>query len=98
MEAAKGLKITFARGYSVAKDEATDAEIAEAVAAAKKAKAAVVFAGLPDSYESEGYDRTHLRMPACQNKLIEAVAEANPNTVVVLHNGAPVEMPWIGKV
>ena len=98
LEAAKDLNITFARGYSVAKDEATDAEIAEAVAAAKKAKAAVVFAGLPDSYESEGYDRTHLRMPDCQNRLIEAVAEANPNTVVVLHNGAPVEMPWIGRV
>ena len=97
LEAAKDLNITFARGYSVAKDEATDAEIAEAVAAAKKAKAAVVFAGLPDSYESEGYDRTHLRMPDCQNRLTEAVAKANPNTVVVLHNGAPVEMPWIGK-
>ena len=68
------------------------------MAAAKKAKVAVVFAGLPDSYESEGYDRTHMRMPECQNKLIEAVAEANPNTVVVLHNGSPVEMPWIGKV
>jgi Glycosyl hydrolase family 3 C terminal domain. len=57
-----------------------------------------VFAGLPDAYESEGYDRTHMRLPECQNRLIEAVAEANPNTVVVLHNGAPVEMPWIGKV
>ena len=98
LEAAKGLKITYARGYSVAMDEATDADIAEAVSAAKKAKAAVVFAGLPDSYESEGYDHSHMRMPACQNRLIEAVAEANPNTVVVLHNGAPVEMPWIGKV
>ena len=98
LEAAKGLKITYARGYSVARDEATDADIAEAVSAAKKAKAAVVFAGLPDSYESEGYDRSHMRMPVCQNRLIEAVAEANPNTVVVLHNGAPVEMPWIGKV
>ena len=98
LEAAKGLKVTYAHGYSVAKDEATDADIAEAVAAARKAKAAVVFAGLPDSYESEGYDRSHMRMPDCQNRLIEAVAEANPNTVVVLHNGAPVEMPWIGKV
>ena len=98
VEAAKGLKVTYVPGYSVAKDEATDAQIAEAVAAAKKAKAAVVFAGLPDSYESEGYDRTHMRIPACQNKLIDAVAEANPNTVVVLHNGSPVEMPWIGKV
>ena len=98
LEAAEGLKTTYARGYSVERDEATDADVAEAVSAAKKAKAAVVFAGLPDSYESEGYDRGHMRMPACQNKLIEAVAEANPNTVVVLHNGAPVEMPWIGKV
>ncbi len=100
VEAAKaaGLKVTYAPGYSVEKDELTDERLAEAVAAAKKAKAAVVFAGLPDSYESEGYDRTHMRMPECQNRLIEAVAEANPNTVVVLHNGSPVEMPWIGKV
>ena len=98
LEAAEGLKVTYARGYDVAADDAPAELVAEAVAAAKKAKAAVVFAGLPDSYESEGYDREHMRMPACQNKLIEAVAEANPNTVVVLHNGAPVEMPWIGKV
>ena len=98
VEAAKGLKVTYARGYDVAADDAPEAMIAEAVAAAKKAKVAVVFAGLPDAYESEGYDRTHMRMPESQNRLIEAVAEANPNTVVVLHNGSPVEMPWIGKV
>lgn len=98
LEAAEGLKVTYAQGYSVARDEATDEMIAEAVAAARNAKVAVVFAGLPDAYESEGYDRTHMRMPACQNALIEAVAQANPNTVVVLHNGSPVEMPWIGKV
>ena len=98
VEAAAGLKVTYAQGYSVAADEATDEMIAEAVKAAKAAKVAVIFAGLPDSYESEGYDRTHMRMPACQNKLIDAVADANPNTVVVLHNGSPVEMPWIGKV
>ena len=98
VEAAKGLKVTYARGYDVAADDAPEAMIAEAVAAAKNAKVAVVFAGLPDAYESEGYDRTHMRMPESQNRLIEAVAEANPNTVVVLHNGSPVEMPWIGKV
>ena len=98
VEAAKGLNVTYTQGYSVAKDEATDEMIAEAVKAAKAAKVAVVFAGLPDSYESEGYDRTNMAMPACQNKLIEAVAAANPNTVVVLHNGSPVEMPWIGQV
>ncbi len=98
VEAAKGLNVTYVQGYSVAKDEATDEMIAEAVKAAKAAKVAVVFAGLPDSYESEGYDRTNMAMPACQNKLIEAVAAANPNTVVVLYNGSPVEMPWIGQV
>lgn len=98
LEAAKDLKITYAQGYSAGRDCATDEQIAEAVEAAKKAKVAVVFAGLPDSYESEGYDRTHMRMPECQNRLIEAVAAANPNTVVVLHNGSPVEMPWIDKV
>ena len=98
LEAAKDLKITYARGYSVEKDEASESDIAEAAAVAKKTKAAVVFAGLPDAYESEGYDRTHLRLPACQIRLIETVAEANPNTIVVLYNGAPVEMPWIGKV
>lgn len=98
LEAAKDLKVTYAQGYSAGLDCATDEQIAEAVEAAKKAKVAVVFAGLPDSYESEGYDRTHMRMPECQNRLIEAVAAANPNTVVVLHNGSPVEMPWIDKV
>ena len=100
VEAAKGhgLNVTYVQGYSVKEDDATAEQIAEAVAAAKKAKVAVVFAGLPDAYESEGYDRTHMRMPDSQNRLIEAVAEANPNTVVVLHNGSPVEMPWIGKV
>ena len=98
LEAAEGLKIRYARGYSVADDCATDEMIREAVEAARSAKVAVVFAGLPDVYESEGYDRTHMRMPDCQNRLIEAVAAANPNTVVVLYNGSPVEMPWIGSV
>ena len=98
LEAAEGLKVTYAQGYSVKDDVATSEMIAEAVEKAKNAKAAVIFAGLPDSYESEGYDRTHMGMPPCQNALIEAVAAANPNTVVVLHNGSPLEMPWADKV
>lgn len=75
-----------------------EALAAKAVEAAANADVAVIFAGLPDSFESEGYDRKHLGMPNCQNALIEAVAEAQPNTIVVLHNGAPIEMPWLGKV
>ena len=98
LEAAQNLNITYAQGYKAKEDIATEEMIAEAVEAAKNAKIAVIFAGLPDAYESEGYDRTHMGMPACQNRLIEAVVAVNPNTVVVLHNGSPVEMPWIDKV
>ena len=90
--------VTCAQGYST-RDGADDAALlAEAVAAAKAADKAVIVAGLPDSFESEGYDRTHMRMPENQNALIEAVAEANPHTVVLLYNGSPVEMPWIDAV
>lgn len=90
--------IIFAQGFDDVEDKVDEALAAEAVEVAKKADAAVIFAGLPDNFESEGYDRKHMRMPECQNRLIEAVAAVQPNTVVVLHNGAPVEMPWIGKI
>ena len=98
LDAAQGMKVRYARGYDLKADAAPDAMIAEAVQAARAASVAVVFAGLPDAYECEGYDRAHMHMPECQIRLIEAVADANPNTVVVLHNGSPVEMPWIHRV
>ncbi|MDD3411566.1 MAG: glycoside hydrolase family 3 C-terminal domain-containing protein [Eubacteriales bacterium] len=89
--------VTYADGYRVEDSEPDEALIGEAVEAAKKAETAVLFVGLPDAYESEGYDRTHMRMPRCQEALIERVAAANPRTVVVLHNGSPIEMPWLGS-
>lgn len=99
MNEVKGMEnITYAQGYIDEKDEIVEELINEAVEAAKKSKIAVVFAGLPDNFESEGYDRTHMQMPNCQNALIDAVCEVQPNTVVVLHNGSPVEMPWKDKV
>ncbi len=99
LEAAAGVSnIAYAKGFDIEKDETTDALVEEAVRLAKNAKVAVVFAGLPDAYESEGYDRAHMRLPDCQNRLIQAVVCANPNTVVVLHNGSPVEMPWVNDV
>ncbi len=90
--------ILFAQGYDIAGEIPDEALIAQAVETAKKADKAVIVAGLPDSFESEGYDRTHMRMPKCQVELIERVAAANPNTIVVLYNGSPVEMPWISRV
>ena len=71
---------------------------AEAVQAAKDADVAVIFAGLPDSFESEGYDRKHLNLPECQNRLIEKICDVQKHVVVVLHNGSPVIMPWKNRV
>ncbi|MGN1152359.1 MAG: glycoside hydrolase family 3 C-terminal domain-containing protein [Lachnospiraceae bacterium] len=90
--------ISFAMGFDDKEDKTNEKLLAEAVETAKKAKVAVVFAGLPDAFESEGFDRQHMRMPDCQNELIEKVAAVQPNTIVVLHNGSPVEMPWGNKV
>lgn len=90
--------VAFARGFCDDKDETDEKLLEEAVIAAKGAKAAVIFAGLPDTFESEGFDRSHMRMPDCQNELIKRVAQVQPNTVVVLHNGSPVEMPWANEV
>lgn len=90
--------VVYAQGYRAADDEGDPALVAEAVRAAREADVAVVFAGLPDRYESEGYDRTTLAMPANQVELIDAVAAAQPRTVVALMNGAPVTMPWAGDV
>lgn len=95
---AESKNITYAQGYKTKEDVVDEALIAEAVDIAKKSKVAVIFAGLPDSFESEGYDRTHMSLPASQNHLIEKVAQVQPNTIVVLHNGSPVEMPWIDDV
>ena len=99
LEAAEGMAdITYAEGYGLEKDEIDEALVTEAVKAAKEAEVAVIFAGLPDAFESEGYDRVHMKMPNCQNHLIQEVCNVQPNVVVVLHNGSPVEMPWADEV
>ncbi|MDD7403721.1 MAG: glycoside hydrolase family 3 C-terminal domain-containing protein [Butyribacter sp.] len=90
--------ITYAEGYITEEDKTDDALLQEAVEAAKNADVAVIFAGLPDAFEGEGYDRTHLNMPECQNRLIDCICEVQKNVVVVLHNGSPIQMPWLNKV
>jgi beta-glucosidase len=73
-------------------------QLDQAVQLATQADVAVIFAGMPRGYESEGHDRPHMRLPGVQDALIQAVAKANPNTIVVLNCGAPVEMPWADAV
>ena len=70
-------------------------DLAAAASAAKSADVAIVFGYQP---ESEGMDLKSLDLSEDQNKLIEAVAEANPKTIVVLETGSPATMPWIDKV
>lgn len=90
--------VTYSQGYDVAEDQTDPNLLAEAVRTASEADIAVIFAGLPDAFESEGYDRTHMEMPECQNELIREILKVQKNTVVVLHNGSPVEMPWADDV
>lgn len=90
--------VRYAQGYVTDRDEVQPELEREAVEAAREADVAVLFLGLPDAFESEGYDRTHMRLPACQLHLLDEVAQVQKKLVVVLHNGAPVEMPWADKV
>jgi beta-glucosidase len=95
--AGKRVEIFYSPGYT---DEGTTTDdlIAHAVAEAKRSQVAVLFAGLPDSFESEGFDRSALDLPAGHNRLIETVSEVQPNLVVVLMNGAAITMPWANRV
>ena len=92
-----GVCFEYARGYGE-NGEDSEEETARAVLAASRAEKAVVFAGLNDSSESEGRDRADISLPPAQNRLIERISAANPNTVVVLQCGSPVAMPWIKNV
>ncbi len=72
--------------------------MAEAVELAKRSEVVVLVAGLTGEWEAEGFDRVDMKLPGQQDELIEKVAAVNPNTIVVLNVGSPVEMPWIDKV
>ena len=90
--------VTYAEGFRVDQDVYDETLAAEAIEAARQADKAVIFAGLPESFESESYDRAHMRLPDCQNRLISEIIKVQPKTIVVLHNGSPVEMPWLSDV
>ena len=91
-------EVAYAQGYITEKDEVSAELAAAAVKAAAAADVAIVFAGMPAGFESEGFDRKHLDLPSCQNALISEIAGANPNTVVILNNSSAITMPWLGEV
>ncbi|WP_299258022.1 glycoside hydrolase family 3 C-terminal domain-containing protein [uncultured Kushneria sp.] len=94
----RGALFDYLKGFEIDRDT-PDPRLEQAAAeGARTAEVAVLCLGLPDRHESEGYDRTHLNLPANQLALIAAVTRVQPNTVVVLANGAPIAMPWAGQV
>ena len=93
----RGVVADFAPGFTL-DDSAQDSALTEqAVSAAAQADVVLLFLGLPAAYESEGFDRTTLDIPAKQVEVLEAVAAANPNVAVVLSNGSVVSLPWRGR-
>ena len=90
--------ITYFEGFRADSDEKDDDLFNAALSGVAGFDTVIVMAGLPDSYESEGFDRTHMRLPAVQNEIIEKLAETGKRIVIVLQNGASLELPWADKV
>lgn len=87
-------QVSYAAGYR--NDGSTSEKlINEALKMASKSSTTIVFAGLPDNYESEGFDRQTIALPDGHNQLIDRLVAANERVIVVLMNGAAVTMPWI---
>lgn len=94
---AEGIDADFAPGFTLDGAEQDPALTDQAVAAAEQADTVLLFLGLPAEYESEGFDRDTLDIPAKQIDVLNAVAAANKNVVVILSNGSVVSMPWQGN-
>ncbi|MBR3438285.1 MAG: glycoside hydrolase family 3 C-terminal domain-containing protein, partial [Clostridia bacterium] len=91
-----GVDATYSQGYerTLAKAKKNPAHIAQAVEAAKAADTVLLFIGLTEDYESEGFDRSHMKLPDAHIELVKAVSAVNSNIVVILSGGAPVEFDW----
>ena len=90
--------ISYASGYNLKSDHLAPDDLDTALRTAKQAEYAILFVGLPDHYESEGFDRLHMKLPPSHNQLVKEISKLQPNTIVVLNNGSPVEMPWVQDV
>jgi beta-glucosidase len=96
-EYGEDVEFVYSAGYSLTNDDDLSL-VKEATVVAADADLALVMAGLPLSYESEGIDRTHIDLPPSHNKLISAVAKVQPNTAILLTNGSAIAMPWVNEV
>ncbi len=88
--------LTYAAGYDKA-HKVDDQLISEAVKTAQNSELAIICVGLPESFETEGIDRKHIKLPESHRTLVEQILKVQPNTIVILTNGSPVEMPWLNE-
>lgn len=94
----QGIKFSYAKGYSLKGEKDNGQLLKEALKTAKGKDVVLIFAGLTEGYESEGFDRKSLELPKEHNTLIEEICKVNKNTAVILMGGSPCELPWIDKV
>jgi beta-glucosidase len=92
-----GHHFTYSPGYALKHDEIDPYLIQDAINQAQKTDVVICMVGLPDRYESEGFDRIHGHLPQSHIKLIEALCANHPKVIVCCSNGAPILMPWIDK-
>ncbi|MDU3336370.1 glycoside hydrolase family 3 C-terminal domain-containing protein [Paraclostridium bifermentans] len=90
--------VRYARGYDLSIDDTIYNLAEEAKKLAIEADKVILFIGLPERYESEGFDRTHLNIPKNQYDLVKTLKSVNENIVVILSNGSPIEMPFVSDV
>lgn len=90
--------VRYARGYDLSIDDTIYDLAEEAKKLVIEADKVILFIGLPERYESEGFDRTHLNIPKNQYDLVKKLKSVNKNIVVVLSNGSPIEMPFVSDV
>ena len=95
---ALGVDVTYAKGYEKSKNEVNAQLFEEAKKAAEGCDIALVFVGLTEEFEGEGYDRMNTEMPSSHNTLVSEIAKVNKNTAVVLYGGSVISLPWINEV
>ena len=94
----KGYKLNFAPGYYKKKNELNEIMLKDACIIAERADSVLLFIGLTEEYESEGYDRENIDLPSSHVKLLEEILKVNENVTVVLYGGSPVTVPHLDKI
>ncbi|MEG1131282.1 MAG: glycoside hydrolase family 3 C-terminal domain-containing protein [Romboutsia sp.] len=90
--------VMYGKGYNLSDDDLNIELVEEAKKVACEVDKVLIFIGLPDRYESEGFDRVHLNIPENQAHLVNELKSINENIIVVLSNGSPIEMPFVNNV